>query len=360
MNTEGEERAEIKTLLDEFDNYFANTIIPQIYIDAGLILRRFTPPAMKQFDLREEHLGKPILDVLDNFRFPSFVDNVKQVIEHKNILEKEVQTTDLKWYQMNILPYIRRQDNKIDGVIITFVDITARIHDLKEQEKLVAENEIIIDTLVHDIKGPLSVLSMAASELKKSTQLNKQDFDKILDILDTTVGKMVKFINEITENRHTVQEHPTHSELLDLENILEDVLLSLRDQIHKTGAIVNLNIETSQVNFTRRKLRSILYNLILNSIKYKSPDRIPEIAVKSVRKGEYVAISVQDNGMGIKKSLHQKVFDKYFRENSSVEGSGIGLHLVKQLITNAGGKVELDSTPGKGTEVTIYIRSTAG
>lgn len=71
-----------------------------------------------------------------------------------NVLEKEIQTTDLRWYQMNILPYLVRKENKTNGVIITFVDITPRIRDLKEQEKLIAEHELLLDTIAHDIKNP--------------------------------------------------------------------------------------------------------------------------------------------------------------------------------------------------------------
>ncbi len=356
---EKEELKEIRTIKDEFENYFANTIIPQVYIDAEYILRRFTPPAMKQFDLSDDHLGKPISDVLDNFRFPSFVENIRHVIEHREIVEKEVQTTDLSWYQMNVLPYIRKQDNRIDGVIVTFVDISERINDLKEQERLIAENEILFDTVVHDIKGPLSVLSMAAAELKKTEKLNEQDFEKLLNIVDSTVEKMVSFINEVTENRKAEYDNNSQAELLNFENVLEDVMLTLRNPIHRTKANIHLDIQISQIRFSRRKLRSILYNLILNSIKYKSPDRIPEISIRSIEEEDYTVISVKDNGIGIKKELQKEVFRKYVREDDTVEGTGIGLHLVKQIITNAGGKVELNSTPGKGTEVKIFIKSTS-
>lgn len=345
---------EIRTIKDEFENYFANTIIPQVYIDAEYILRRFTPPAMRQFDLSDDHLGKPIFDVLDNFRFPSFVDNIKYTIEHREIVEKEVQTTDMRWYQMNILPYIRTQDNRIDGVIVTFVDISKRINDLKEQERLIAENEILFDTVVHDIKGPLSVLSMAATELKKTKKLSEDDFGTLLNIVDTTVEKMVSFVNEVNENRKAEYD-TTQSELLNFENVLEDVMLSLRDPIYRTKAKIHLDIQISQISFKRRKLRSILYNLILNSIKYKAPDRVPEISIKSFQDDGFTVISVEDNGIGIKKALQKEVFRKYVREDASIEGTGIGLHLVKQIITNAGGKVELQSTPGKGTDVKIFI-----
>ena len=122
---------QIETLIDlndELENYFRNTIIPQLFVDADLILQKFTPPAMKQFSLSADDVGKSITNVKENFRFPTIIDNIQEVIDSNEILEKEIQTTDLRWYQMNIIPYVERKDNKSNGVIITFVEITMRIN----------------------------------------------------------------------------------------------------------------------------------------------------------------------------------------------------------------------------------------
>lgn len=134
---------------DELENYFNKTIIPQLFVDANLILRKFTPPAMKQFRLEHTFIGKPMEEIQENFRYPTIIDNIKVVISTSKILEKEIQTTDLCWYQMNILPYKVFKEEKTNGVIITFVDITDRIRDLKEQQKLIAEHELLLDTIAH-------------------------------------------------------------------------------------------------------------------------------------------------------------------------------------------------------------------
>ena len=81
------------------------------------------------------------------------------------LLEKEMQTKDLRWFQMNILPYITRKDKKTNGVIITFVDIARRIQTLQELEKLNLEHETFISSVFHDIKQPLSVLAFLGDAL---------------------------------------------------------------------------------------------------------------------------------------------------------------------------------------------------
>ena len=67
-------------LNDELENYFRNTIIPQLFVDANMVLRKFTPPAMKQFNLRLDDVGRSIEDIRDNFRFHSIMENIQQVI----------------------------------------------------------------------------------------------------------------------------------------------------------------------------------------------------------------------------------------------------------------------------------------
>lgn len=94
---------------DELENYFRNTIIPQLFVDGELKLQKFTPPAMKQFSLSASDIGRPINDLKDNLRFLSIVDNIEQVIKSNEILEKEIQTTDLRWYQMNIIPLCKNE-----------------------------------------------------------------------------------------------------------------------------------------------------------------------------------------------------------------------------------------------------------
>jgi two-component system phosphate regulon sensor histidine kinase PhoR len=341
---------------DELENYFRNTIIPQLFVDADLILRKFTPPAMKQFNLALTDVGKSISDIKDNFRFPSIIENIESVIDSNEILEKEIQTTDLRWYQMNIIPYITQRNNKTNGVIITFVEITFRIKDLKEQEKLISDHETLLDTLSHDIKTPLSSLILAIDEFKAMGLTNQDEFDHLLEIVERSLSKMQHLIRELSETREGEHKYKSHSELLNLEHILEDVRLTLYDDIGASGAVLKGDIQVSEVYFSRRKLRSIIYNLLNNAIKYRSPDRKPAILITTSRDEDYIVLSIKDNGLGIAADKQEAIFSKYYRLDNAIQGSGIGLYLVKELVINSGGKISLDSILGEGTEIKIFIK----
>ena len=342
---------------DELENYFRNTIIPQLFVDGELKLQKFTPPAMKQFSLSPSDIGRPINDIKDNFRFPSLIDNIEQVIKSNEILEKEIQTTDMRWYQMNIIPYVKMRDNKTDGVIITFVEITMRIKDLKEQEKLIADHEILLDTISHDIKNPLANLVMAIELFKSVSPNDENTFNALLKIVDNALTKMHRIIKELTEVRKDEHKYKDHAELLNFENILEDVRLTLSDNIIAANAKITSEINISEITFSRRKLRTIIYNLINNAIKFKSPERQPEILVTTKKEKDCVIISIKDNGLGIDESKFDVIFSKYYRLENAIEGSGIGLYLVKEIVNNAGGKILVKSQLDKGTEFQIYLKT---
>lgn len=347
-------------LNDELENYFGNTIIPQLFVDSNLRLRKFTPPAMKQFKLHKSDLGKAIEDVKDNFRYPSIVENIQSVIDTGEILEKEIQTMDLRWFQMNILPYRVMKENVTNGVIITFVDITLRIRDLREQEKLVQEHELLLDTISHDIKTPLTSLSLTIEMLKKVPEKGMEKFPVLLEKIENGLLKIKGIIADLTDTRQSDQQYQAVEELLDIEQILEDVRLTLAPQILESRASITWDIACSEILFVRRKLRSVLYNLINNSIKYRNDKRDPEIAIKTFHEDGFIVISVADNGRGIAAENLERIFTKYERISSEVEGTGVGLHLVREIVNLSGGKITVESVLDQGTVFKLYLDDHGG
>ncbi|MGF1925748.1 MAG: ATP-binding protein [Bacteroidia bacterium] len=346
-------------LNDELENYFANTIIPQLFVDSELRLRKFTPPAMKQFNLKQEFIGRSLKDVSENFRYPTILENITIVMETGEILEKEIQTTDLKWYQMNILPYIRRQDKKPNGVIITFVDITARIRDLKEQEKLIAEHEILLDTIAHDIKNPLNAINLTIQLIRRLPDQQMDRLPRAFGNLENAVIDMKRVVEGLLDNRLQQHRYQASAELIDMESILDDVKLTLAPQILEREAKIIDVFEAKEIYFVRRKMRSVLFNLLYNAISYTPIKKIPKITVKSkIVDGNFI-LTVADNGIGISPQHKEAIFKKFERINHDVPGSGVGLYLVSTIVKSAGGKVIVESEAGKGATFQIIIPSPA-
>ena len=349
---------ELDDLNEDLENYFANTIIPQLYVDGNLILRKFTPPAMKQFTLTHADINKNIQDVTDNIRYPTLIENINEVISTGDILEKEVQTTDKRWFQMNILPYKIRKENRTNGVIITFVDITKRIAILHELEQLNAEHETLLYTLTHDVRQPLSTIVLLADELVHAyNSKDTEQFTAWIDMLTRASLNMKELLEQFSNHVHIEAVLPSEDERVNIEDIFSDVILALRNDIYNNGIVIKTQFHTSEIMFSRKNLRSIVFNLLNNAIKYKKTGESLEILVTTVKQEGYVVLSINDNGLGIDTGNHKTIFDKFSRINPQIEGTGMGLYIINRMLTDKGGKIEVDSVIGNGSTFNVYFKS---
>ncbi len=345
----------LTVLNEELENYFNNTIIPQLYVDANMILRKFTPAAMTHFKLTNSDVGRHIDEVSNNIRFPTIIDNITEVINSSEILEKEIQTTDKIWYQMNILPYIIRKENRINGVIITFIDINERIQILKGYERLNRNYENIIHSISHDMKGPLSNIEGLIRVLKR-TPKSEAENKQIIDMLSESVSNLRSTVEELTTIENNT-EFAQEAERVNFENVIEDAKLALRDKIAETHARIRTRIEEAEISFSRKNIRSIVYNLLSNAIKYKRPDSSPVINITTQRHEDNILLKVSDNGLGIPVGKRTSIFDRYTRLHDTVEGTGVGLFIVKGMVENMGGSIWVESNEGEGTTFVVSFKA---
>lgn len=349
---------ELDVLNEDLENYFANTIIPQLFVDSNLILRKFTPPAMTQFTLTNDDINKNIRDVVDNIRYSNLIENINEVIATGAILEKEVQTTDKRWFQMNILPYIIKKENRTNGVIITFVDITKRIAVLKELEQLNAEHETLLYTLSHDIKQPLSTIVLLADELMETYNHNdKKQFTAWIAMLKSASKNIKILLEDFTKHITVGSVMPNEVERLNIKGIFHDVILAFRNDIYSHGIDIKTEFNASEIMFSKKNLRSIVFNLLSNAIKYRKTEETLKILITTMKQSDYVVLSIKDNGLGIDKIHHKTIFDKFSKINNHIEGTGMGLYIINEMLTNSGGKIEVESIIGKGSTFKIYFKN---
>jgi len=131
-----EHQLKIKELLelnDDLNNYFRNTDIGQILLDRNLVIRKFTPAATRQVNLIATDIGRSIVDISTNIKELNFIEDIKNVMQEKKPMEKEISTGNDTNYIMRIAPYLR-QNKTVDGVVINFVDVT----DIKKLNSLLS------------------------------------------------------------------------------------------------------------------------------------------------------------------------------------------------------------------------------
>ncbi len=116
---------ELLEINDDLNNYFRSNVNGQLFIDKELRLMKFSPSTVKQINLVESDIGRPISNITTNVKFETIVEDIKQVLAEGNTITKEIETNDGKWYQIMTMPYIQQSDHKHTGAIVTFNDITA-------------------------------------------------------------------------------------------------------------------------------------------------------------------------------------------------------------------------------------------
>ncbi|MCP2043823.1 ATP-binding protein [Pontibacter sp. HSC-36F09] len=215
-------------------------------------------------------------------------------------------------------------------------------------------------TASHDLKSPVANIAGLIEELSDSVSkenLNRTEIKQITDLIKSSLKRFSTTIRDLTtlvEIDKVSDEEK--SEKPDLHEMVEAVKQDLQSMILASGAQLNVIAADAEVaGFSKKNLKSILGNLISNAIKYRSPDRAPKINIKLEKYAGRSYLSVQDNGLGIPVEKQESVFTMFGRIHEHIEGSGIGLYIVKRMVDNAQGEIKVSSVMHEGTTITIIF-----
>lgn len=214
----------------------------------------------------------------------------------------------------------------------------------------------------HEFRTPLSTVLSSASLLSKYTSGEEQEkrnrhIDKIKN--------SVRHLNDILEDFLSLGKLDegkieAHAVEFDIKEFIEDTTEEVKGLLKNGQQIQYLHKGPAVVCSDKKLLRNILFNLISNAIKFSEEHK--NIGVSSAMSGEGLIIGVQDHGIGISEADQEHLFSSFFRaaNATNIQGTGLGLHLVKRYTDLLGGKLKLESELNKGTLVTIFIPSKKG
>jgi two-component system CheB/CheR fusion protein len=352
---------ELLDINDDLNNYFRSNVNGQLFINNELQLMKFSPGTINQINLLESDIGRPLSNISTNIKFETIIDDVKQVLAKGTVISKEIETNNGKWYQIMTMPYIQQADNKSNGAIITFNDITELkntqflLH--KKNKSLMRINEDLnnfVHTASHDLLAPLGNIESSISIMN---DINTTDpyLKKFLSIVDISIKKFRVLITEISVVAKTESEIGA-MELVNIDEVIKNIEWSLEDKIKASKVTIIRELEVKYIYFSKKNIRSILYNLVSNAIKFKSNTN-PVIRINSVKQGEVINLTVEDNGIGISPDGVKHIFDIYNRIHDDIEGQGVGLFLAKKLVNAANGNIVVESELGKGSKFTISFEA---
>jgi two-component system, sensor histidine kinase and response regulator len=230
----------------------------------------------------------------------------------------------------------------------------------KELTRVNKDLDNFVYTASHDLKAPINNiegLMKALHETLQEKSLELSDVTPILNMINDSVRRFKNTLLDLTEVAKVQYEEADGKDKAHFKEILDDVKLNIKDLIKGYEATIVDNFsEAPEMLFSKKNLRSIIYNLVSNSIKYSSPNRKPEVKISTSPTEEGVLLTVQDNGLGLKKEDQGKIFDMFKRLHSHVDGTGVGLAIVKRIVDNCDGRIEFESELGKGSVFRIYLK----
>ncbi|WP_026463553.1 ATP-binding protein [Adhaeribacter aquaticus] len=229
----------------------------------------------------------------------------------------------------------------------------------KELQKINSDLDTFIYTASHDLKAPITNIEGLVATLVEDLPADyweREETQMVITMIRHSIGRFRNTISDLTELTKLQRDAQDDISLVQLPDIFEEVCLDLNTALQESGATFEVDFsQISALRFSRKNMRSILYNLVSNAVKYRSPDRKPFVRIATKVEQNFCVLSVKDNGLGIHPSQENKIFDMFKRLHDHVEGSGIGLYIVKKIVEDSGGRIELESQPEVGSTFKVYF-----
>ncbi len=223
----------------------------------------------------------------------------------------------------------------------------------KQLERINQDLDIFVHAASHDLRAPINNLEGLIRILQASAREVQQV--EIIGMMAKSVFRLRDTITDLAEVIKFEYDGPALMEAISIEESLKNVEADLKPLIESSSTRFVISLQVEQIRFSRKYLRSLFYNLISNAIKFRSEKRSPVIGISSTQEGSWVKLEVSDNGMGIQEKDYDKVFSIFKRLHTHIEGTGVGMHLLKKMIDGCGGRIELSSRVDVGTTFTIYL-----
>jgi len=248
------------------------------------------------------------------------------------------------------------------SVILLFVFILT-IYIVFRQKHLSEMKNDFVNNMTHELKTPVSTISLAAQMLKDSNlSKSPQMFGHISGVIQDET-KRLSFLVEKVLQVSLFDSKKTALKLkeIDVNDILANVAHTFVIRVEKYGGRleVDLNALDSTVYVDEMHFTNVLFNLMENAVKYRREDVPLLLIAKTYNEGDKVHICIQDNGTGIKKENLKKIFDRFYRVHTGnrhdVKGFGLGLAYVKKIIGDLNGAIKAESEINVGTKFIITL-----
>jgi len=268
------------------------------------------------------------------------------------------------WMQVNVSPFYNA-----DGELVNFISVENDITQLKQAEdniknSLQKEKELnelksqFVSIASHEIRTPLASIQSSSDLIRiflENDQVPKDKVEKHIDKIESQITRLSTIMsNLLTVGRINLGKFDLHKNEIDIENFVKNIINEYF-AVTSDGrqVIFNVSGEKHKSHIDKVLMSQVLINLISNAIKYSIGKPNPEVNLEY--QSDNFTIEVKDKGIGIPAGQHKNIFNSFFRANNveNIQGTGLGLVIVKKFVEMHKGKISFTSTLGKGTSFKI-------
>jgi two-component system, chemotaxis family, CheB/CheR fusion protein len=359
---------ELAQLTGDLQNLMEAISIATVFLDRDLRILRFTPQVGEIFSVRSTDRGRPLADLTHHLGYSDLLDDARRVLDRLVPIEREVSDEKGRWYLTRVLPY-RSSDDRIEGVVITFVDITRRKQAEEELRQLTATLEERVDERTRQLRERDERVRAMASRLAVAEQEERRRLAEVLhdDLQQQLFAVQVRASNAVQaleageleraaaharEVREWLDEAIARTRQLSVDlnpPVLKDAELreAVRWLVGMMSEAHGLEIELrdpDRVEVATQDVRVLVFQalreLLFNVVKHAG---VGQATVELARRDGELCIVVSDGGRG---------FDAGARGEA---GDGFGLANLRERLGLFGGRIAVRTRPGAGTRVELRL-----
>ncbi len=350
-----------RTTANDLQNVLYSTDVATLFLDRDLNIRFFTPAARAIFHVIPTDVGRPLADLAAVSRDDELAADARIVLAKSDAVEREIAGADGGWFLRRVHPY-RAEDRRVDGVVITYVDISERKRNnaalraaMDEAQRATRAKSRFLASASHDLRQPLQ--SMALLNKLISGHRKSSEGTRLTALLDQTLNSMTEMLDSMLDvNR--IESGIIRPDLrpVAVGPLLHSLAAEFGPQCELRRLKLRVVPSTAWVRTDPQLLGQILRNLLSNAVKYTPRGGI---LMGCRRHGTDLSILVCDSGIGVSDAEAATIFDAYRQGERAAAltggGLGLGLSIVQRLARLMDHPVTLRSTPGKGSTFMITL-----
>jgi signal transduction histidine kinase len=239
-------------------------------------------------------------------------------------------------------------------------DIVETFNSMADQ---LQKSQLKIDQFIHfsystanDLKAPIANMKSLLEMLDRD-KMKASNYDAVLRNAKKSANQLEKTIFALSEVNKVREELKSEKEEVNFDETLKEVVGKLLEQIKGAKATIKKDFsDCENINFSRIQLKTILYHLLTNSIKYRDPEKPLIVKFKTIKKNGKISLITKDNGLGFDSIKHQdEIVKPFVRLHSHTEGTGLGLYIIKIILDYNKGTIKMESEPKQGATFALRL-----